>query len=66
VPQRQNLISATIPSSDPDHSGLPDREPLKKPRDLEQARAVAKLVVDEMPHLPFENTLTSLQGDVRR
>jgi len=47
-------------------SGLPDREPLKKPRDLEQARAVAKLVVDEMPHLPFENTLTSLHCDVRR
>jgi hypothetical protein len=47
-------------------SGLPEREPLKKPRDLEQARSVAKLVVDEMPHLPFESTLTSLHGDVRK
>jgi hypothetical protein len=47
-------------------SGLPEREPLKKPRDLDQARSVAKLVVDEMPHLPFENTLTSLHGDVRK
>jgi hypothetical protein len=27
---------------------------------------VAKLVVEEMPHLPFERTLTSLHGDVRK
>lgn len=47
-------------------SSLPEREPLKKPRDLNQARAVAKLVLDEMPHLPFETTLTSLHGDVRK
>jgi hypothetical protein len=47
-------------------SGLDDREPLKKPRDLDQAQAVAKLVRDEMPHLPFEKTLTSLHGDVRK
>lgn len=47
-------------------AGLPDREPLKKPRDLEQARSVAQLVIDEMPHLPFESTLTSLHGDVRQ
>ena len=47
-------------------STLPEREPLKKPRDLEQARSVAKLVIDEMPHLTFETTLTSLHGDVRK
>jgi hypothetical protein len=47
-------------------SGLPEREPIKKPRDLEQAQAVAKLVQAEMPHLPFGTTLTSLHGDVRR
>jgi hypothetical protein len=47
-------------------SGLPTREPLKKPRDLDQARAVARLVQDQMPQLPFESTLTSLHGDVRK
>ena len=47
-------------------AGLPDREPLKKPRDLEQAQSVAKLVIAEMPHLPFEHTLTSLHRDVRK
>jgi hypothetical protein len=47
-------------------SGLLTREPIKKPRDLDQARAVARLVQDEMPHLPFESTLTSLHGDVRK
>ena len=47
-------------------SGLPLREPIKRPRDLSQAQAVAKLVQDEMPHLPFESTLTSLHGDVRK
>lgn len=47
-------------------SGLPEREPIKKPRDLEQAHAVAKLVQAEMPHLSFETTLTSLHGDVRK
>lgn len=47
-------------------SGLPEREPIKKPRDLEQAQAVAKLVQAEMPHLSFETTLTSLHGDARK
>ena len=47
-------------------SGLPTREPIKKPRDLDQARAVAQLVQDEMPHLSFESTLTSLHGDIRK
>lgn len=47
-------------------SGLSTREPLKKPRDLDQARAVAKLVQDEMPHLQFDSALTSLHGDVRK
>jgi len=47
-------------------SRLPEREPIKKPRDLEQAQAVAKLVQAEMPHLSFETTLTSLHGDVRK
>ena len=42
------------------------REPLKKPRDLEQARALAKVVVEHLPHLSFEDTLTSLHGDVRQ
>ena len=47
-------------------SGLLTREPIKKPRDLDQARAVAQLVQDEMPHLSFESTLTSLHGDIRK
>ena len=47
-------------------SGLSTREPLKKPRDLDHARAVAKLVQDEMPHLQFDSALTSLHGDVRK
>ena len=47
-------------------SGLSTREPIKKPRDLAQAQAVAKLVQDEMPHLPFDSALTSLHGDVRK
>jgi hypothetical protein len=47
-------------------SGLPTREAIKKPRDLDQARAVAQLVQDQMPQLSFENTLTSLHGDVRK
>ena len=47
-------------------SGLPTREPIKKPRDLDQARAVAQLIQDEMPHLSFESTLTSLHGDIRK
>ena len=42
------------------------REPLKKPRDLEQARALAKVVVEHLPHLSFDDTLTSLHGDVRQ
>ena len=47
-------------------SGLPTREPIKKPRDLDQALAVAQLIQDEMPHLSFESTLTSLHGDIRK
>ncbi|MBI1397186.1 MAG: hypothetical protein GC151_14535 [Betaproteobacteria bacterium] len=43
----------------------PDREPLKKPRDLAQAKAVTALVTEYMPHLPFDETMTSLHGDVR-
>jgi hypothetical protein len=33
---------------------------------LDVIQQVAKLVVEEMPHLPFERTLTSLHGDVRK
>jgi hypothetical protein len=47
-------------------SGLPTREPLKKPRDLAQARAVAQLVQDDTPQLSFETTLTSLDSDVNK
>lgn len=47
-------------------SAQSSREPLKKPRDLDQARAVAKVVESYLPHLPFEETLTSLHGDVRK
>ncbi len=47
-------------------SGLATREPLKKPRDLDQAQAVAKLVQNEIPHLPLQSVLTSLHGDVRK
>lgn len=43
----------------------PDREPVKKPRDLAQAKAVASMVAAYMPHLPFDQALTSLHGDVR-
>lgn len=32
-----------------------DREPVKRRRDKEQAALVAKLVVDYMPHLPFDS-----------
>lgn len=46
-------------------SGLNTRDPVKKPRDLAQAHAVAKLVRDEMPQYSFEESLTSLHGDVR-
>jgi hypothetical protein len=47
-------------------SGLLTREPIKKPRDLDQARAVAQLIQDEMPQLSFESTLTSLHSDIRQ
>lgn len=47
-------------------SGQASREALKKPRDLDQAKAVAKVVEDYLPHLTFEETLTSLHGDVRK
>lgn len=42
-----------------------DREALKKPRDLAQARAVAAAVREYLPQLPFNEALTSLHGDVR-
>lgn len=42
-----------------------DRDPVKKPRDLAQARAVAKLAHEYLPHLKFDEMLTSLHGDVR-
>ena len=71
-----DLVATEVPMRVPDPrafalhkawlSGLLTREPIKKPRDLDQARAVARLVQDEMPHLPFESTLTSLHGDVRK
>jgi len=43
----------------------PDREPVKKPRDLAQAKAVASMVAELMPQLSFDVALTSLHGDVR-
>lgn len=46
-------------------SGRADREPVKKPRDLAQARAVAAAVREHLPQLPFEEVLTALHGDVR-
>ncbi len=47
-------------------SGLSTRETIKKPRDFEQARIVARLVRANMPQLSFESALTSLHGDVRK
>lgn len=47
-------------------SGQASREPLKKPRDLDQAHAIAKVVEEHLPHLSFEDALTSLHGDVRQ
>lgn len=46
-------------------SRQPAREPIKKQRDLAQAREVAELVREHMPHLSFDEALTSLHGDVR-
>jgi len=46
-------------------SQQPDREPLKKPRDLAQARAVAATVRNYLPQMPFDQVLTALHGDVR-
>lgn len=43
----------------------PDRDAIKKPRDLAQARAVAALVREYMPHLPFSEAIRSLHGEVR-
>lgn len=36
-------------------SNRADREPIKRRRDLEQAKTVAALVAAYMPHLPFES-----------
>ena len=41
------------------------REPLKKQRDLAQAREIAQLIREYLPHLSFDEVLTSLHGDVR-
>ena len=46
-------------------SRQPAREPIKKQRDFAQAREVAALVREHMPHLSFDEALTSLHGDVR-
>lgn len=46
-------------------SQLLDREPLKKPRDLAQAKAVAGAVREYLPYLSFDEALSSLHGDVR-
>lgn len=46
-------------------SRQPDREPVKKPRDIAQAQEVAQLVREHMPHLSFDEAITSLHGDVR-
>ncbi len=46
-------------------SQLLDREPLKKPRDLAQAKTVAEAVREYLPYLPFDEALSSLHGDVR-
>jgi hypothetical protein len=47
-------------------SSQASREPLKKPRDLDQAKALARVLEEHLPHLSFEDTLTSLHGDVRQ
>lgn len=41
------------------------RDPLKRQRDLAQARAVAAMVREHLPHLSFEEALTALHGEVR-
>jgi hypothetical protein len=46
-------------------SQQPERNPVRKPRDLAQAKTVARLVREAMPHLSFDEALTSLHGDVR-
>ena len=46
-------------------SRQPDREPLKKPRDIAQAQEMVQLVREYMPHLSFGEALTSLHGGVR-
>lgn len=42
-----------------------DREPLKKSRDLAQARAMGRMIRDHLPQFPFNETLTALPKDVR-
>ncbi|HMM54140.1 MAG TPA: GSU2403 family nucleotidyltransferase fold protein [Candidatus Desulfobacillus sp.] len=46
-------------------SRQPERDPVKKPRDLAQARAVVQLVREAMPHLSFDEAMISLHGDAR-
>lgn len=48
-------------------SQQPERSPVKKPRDLEQARALAQALRKQMPQYPLDmNQLRALHGDVRR
>lgn len=42
-----------------------DREPVKKPRDLAQARIVAQMIREYLPHMPLEIPITALHADVR-
>jgi hypothetical protein len=42
-----------------------DRSAIKRPRDLAQAKIIAATVREHLPYLSFEETLTSLHGDVR-
>jgi hypothetical protein len=42
-----------------------DRSAIKRPRDLAQAKIIATTVREYLPYLSFEETLTSLHGDVR-
>lgn len=46
-------------------SGQPDREPIKKPRDLEQAKAMIEVIKKYLPQYPLGETLTSLHADIR-
>ncbi|MDP3037477.1 MAG: nucleotidyltransferase domain-containing protein, partial [Rhodocyclaceae bacterium] len=48
-------------------SQQPERNRIKQPRDLDQARAVAEALRERMPQYPLDmNKLRALHGDVRR